>query len=72
MMPEPHILRELTTLEMPFDKYKGFTIDRLPVANLAQFERKDFPCGKLGMPLSTMHVIKMNGLEDMLKPLLKS
>jgi len=71
MMPDPNILRELTTFEMPFGKYKGCTIARLPVSYLEWFERQGFPPGKLGMLLSTMHVIKTNGLEDLLKPLLK-
>ena len=69
MNPDPGILRELTTFEMPFGKYKGCPIARLPVSYLEWFERKGFPPGKLGMLLSTMHVIKTNGLEDLLGPL---
>jgi len=72
MNPDPNILRELTTFEMPFGKYKGRKIAQLPVSYLEWFEREGFPQGKLGMLLSTMHVIKTNGLEDLLKPLLKS
>jgi uncharacterized protein (DUF3820 family) len=68
MMPDPNILRELTTFEMPFGKYKGWKIARLPVSYLEWFERNGFPPGKLGMLLSTMHVIKTNGLEDLLAP----
>ncbi|MFM7234669.1 MAG: DUF3820 family protein [Flavobacteriales bacterium] len=69
MTPDPNILRELITTEMPFGKYKGRTIASLPVSYLEWFEREGFPAGKLGMLLSTMHVIKTNGLEDLLKPL---
>jgi uncharacterized protein (DUF3820 family) len=69
MNPDPGILLELTTFEMPFGKYKGCPIARLPVSYLEWFERKGFPPGKLGMLLSTMHVIKTNGLEDLLGPL---
>ncbi len=69
MNPDPGILRELKTFEMPFGKYKGCPIERLPVSYLEWFERKGFPPGKLGMLLSTMHVIKTNGLEDLLGPL---
>jgi uncharacterized protein (DUF3820 family) len=69
MMPDPNILKELHTTEMPFGKYKGWKISRLPVSYLEWFERKGFPPGKLGMLLSTMHVIKTNGLEDLLPPL---
>ena len=67
MNPDPGILLELTTFEMPFGKYKGCPIARLPVSYLEWFERKGFPPGKLGMLLATMHVIKINGLEDLLK-----
>ena len=67
MNPDPGILLELTTFEMPFGKYKGCPIARLPVSYLEWFERKGFPPGKLGMLLATMHVIKTNGLEDLLK-----
>ena len=65
MMPDPNILLELNTTEMPFGKYKGWKIARRPVSYLEWFERQGFPPGKLGMLLSTMHVIKTNGLEDL-------
>jgi uncharacterized protein (DUF3820 family) len=54
---------------MPFGKYKGWKISRLPVSYLEWFERQGFPPGKLGMLLSTMHIIKTNGLEHLLPPL---
>ena len=66
MTPDPKILIEIQTTEMPFGKYKGWKIARLPVSYLEWFERKGFPPGKLGMLLSTMHVIKTNGLEHLL------
>lgn len=69
MKPDVQILLELSTTEMPFGKYKGRKIAQLPVSYLEWFEREGFPPGKLGMLLSTMHVIKTNGLEDLLKPL---
>jgi len=43
----------------------------LPVSYLEWFNRKGFPAGKLGMLLQTMLEIKMNGLDDLLKPLKK-
>ena len=69
MMPDSNILLELNTTEMPFGKYKGCKISRLPVSYLEWFERQGFPPGKLGMLLSTMHVIKTNGLEHLISPL---
>lgn len=66
MTPDPTILIDIQTTEMPFGKYKGWKIAHLPVSYLEWFEREGFPSGKLGMLLSTMHVIKTNGLEHLL------
>lgn len=54
---------------MPFGKYKGRILCDLPVSYLEWFDAKGYPAGKLGMLLQTMHVIKTNGLEDLLIPL---
>lgn len=56
---------------MPFGKYKGTTIDRLPTYYLEWFAAQGFPKGKLGMMLATMYEIKTNGLEELLTPLRK-
>ena len=71
MMPDPKILIQLVEMKMPFGKYKDRLLCDLPVSYLEWFNNKGFPSGKLGMLLQTMHVIKMNGLEDLLKPLKK-
>jgi uncharacterized protein (DUF3820 family) len=65
----PRILEELVKMPMPFGKYKGRLICDLPVHYLEWFARKGFPQGKLGMMLSTMLVIKSNGLDYLLRPL---
>lgn len=65
------ILTELITYKMPFGKYKDWPIYRLPESYLVWFHRQGFPKGKLGMLLSTMYEIKLNGLEYLLKPLIK-
>lgn len=65
----PRILEELVKMPMPFGKYKGRLICDLPVHYLEWFARKGFPKGKLGMRLSTMLVIKSNGLDYLLRPL---
>jgi len=67
--PDPKILEELLTYEMPFGKYKGKRICELPTFYLEWFAAQGFPNGKLGMMLSTMHVIRTNGLEQLLRPL---
>ena len=54
---------------MPYGKYKGIIIADLPEFYLVWYSQKGFPAGKLGMMLSTMYEIKLNGLEYLLKPL---
>jgi len=71
--PDPEILKQLVSMTMPFGKYKGRVLCNLPVAYLEWFERKGgFPPGKLGMLLSTLYVIKLNGLDQLLDPLKKN
>ncbi|MDD3875356.1 MAG: DUF3820 family protein [Bacteroidales bacterium] len=62
------ILLELTTMHMPFGKYKGTVLYKLPESYLVWFKQKGFPAGKLGMMLETLYEIKLNGLEYLLKP----
>jgi hypothetical protein len=64
--PNPELLRELIRYKMPFGKYKDTKLSALPVSYLEWFARKGFPEGKLGMLLQTLHVIKTNGLEELL------
>ena len=63
------ILLELVKFRMPYGKYKGIIIADLPEFYLVWYSQKGFPAGKLGMMLSTMYEIKLNGLEYLLKPL---
>lgn len=65
------ILKQLVTMQMPFGKYKGTVLCDLPVFYLEWFKRKGFPKGKMGMLLSTMYEIKINGLDELLEPLKK-
>ena len=71
MIPElrPEILKEICEHEMPFGKYKGTLIVDLPINYLEWFQRQGMPPGKLGMQLSTIYEIKMNGLMELLTPL---
>ncbi len=64
--PNPAILKELITTQMPFGKYKGSKLCDLPVYYLEWFAAKGFPQGKLGMQLATLFEIKTNGLEEIL------
>jgi uncharacterized protein (DUF3820 family) len=56
-------------MKMPFGKYKDRLLCDLPVSYLEWFQQKGFPKGKLGELLQTLYVIKLNGLEYLLKPL---
>jgi uncharacterized protein len=67
--PDPQLLLNLVTMQMPFGKYKGTVLCNLPVSYLEWFQRKGFPEGKLGMLLETLYEIKLNGLEYLLSPL---
>jgi uncharacterized protein len=67
--PDPQMLLQLVTMQMPFGRYKGTILCNLPVSYLEWFNRKGFPDGKLGMLLQTMYEIKSNGLEHLLATL---
>lgn len=61
--PNPQLLIDLVKMPMPYGRYKGVILYKLPVSYLEWFARKGFPEGKLGMLLQTLYEIKLNGLE---------
>lgn len=63
---DPKILIDIINTKMPFGKYKGIYISELPVYYLEWFKNKGFPPGKLGMLLSSVYEIKINGLNSIL------
>lgn len=65
----PEILQEICVVKMPFGKYKDTILADLPISYLEWFYRKGMPPGKLGMQLSTIYEIKLNGLMDLLIPI---
>lgn len=65
------VLLDLVRMKMPFGKYKNVTLCDLPEPYLVWYHQKGFPDGRLGMLLSTLYEIKLNGLEYLLKPLRK-
>jgi len=67
--PNPELLIQLVKMKMPFGKYKDRLLCDLPVSYLEWFQRKGFPKGKPGILLETMYEIKINGLEELLRPL---
>jgi len=67
----PQLLLELIKMPMPYGRYKGVILYKLPVSYLEWFNRKGFPDGKLGMLLQTLYEIKLNGLEFLLDQIKK-
>ncbi len=65
----PEILKEICVVKMPFGKYQGTVLADLPISYLEWFARTGMPKGKLGMQLSTIYEIKLNGLMDLLTPI---
>ena len=66
------LLLEAIQQTMPFGKYAGRKLLELPEPYLVWFNQQGFPQGKLGAQLALIHEIKVNGLEEMLKPLLNA
>ena len=64
------ILTDIIKNKMPFGKYQGTLLYRLPISYLEWMHKKGWPSGKLGQQLATVYEIKLNGLEDLLKPLI--
>lgn len=56
---------------MPFGKYKGELLLDLPEPYLVWFHGEGFPDGKLGQQMATMYEVKVNGLEKLLRPLVR-
>ena len=67
----PQMLVELVSVRMPFGKYKGRILCDLPEAYLVWFRQKGFPAGQIGIQLSALYEIKLNGLEYLLEPIRK-
>ena len=62
IQPDPQILVDIVQTKMPFGKYKGTLLCDLPVYYLEWLRNKGFPPGKMGMMLSSVYEIKINGL----------
>jgi uncharacterized protein len=65
----PQVLLDLVSIVMPFGKYKNYVLCDLPEPYLTWFHSKGFPPGKIGMLLSAIYEIKLNGLQYLLTPL---
>ena len=69
--PDPKHLEELANYKMPFGKYKDQYLVNIPKYYYVWFKQKGFPNGKLGKLMQEMYEIKLNGLEGLLKKLIR-
>lgn len=63
--PDPTVLLELAHARMPFGRYEGWPLIRLPEPYLIWFQREGFPAGRLGEQMALALEIKTNGLESL-------
>ena len=56
---------------MPFGRFRGTLLIRLPEEYLLWFVDRGFPAGRLGELMKLTLEIKINGLEKMIYPLIK-
>ena len=68
---ESFLLR-LANARMPFGKYTGSLLINLPEAYVVWFARKGYPGGEIGEQLASLYAIKENGLEGLLRPLVRN
>lgn len=70
--PDKKVLIELANAKMPFGKYKGWLLVKIPEPYYVWYRQKGFPQGKLGDQLAMMYEIKANGLEQLIWPLVNN
>ena len=67
MEPDKNFLIKLAHTKMPFGKYEGRYLIELPEYYVVWYNNKGFPKGQLGLMLSTVYELKLNGLEDIIR-----
>ena len=71
MNPDHEALIELANSKMPFGKYAGRYLVDLPETYVLWFKGQGYPKGKLGDHMKAIEEIKTNGLEALLRPLIR-
>ena len=66
---EQNDLVKLTKVSMPYGKYTGTLLIDLPEPYVVWFHSQGFPKGELGNLLGLLYEVKLNGLEDIIRPL---
>lgn len=67
-MEKEHLIK-LANTPMPFGKYQGRMIIDLPEEYLLWFAKKEWPRGELGTLMQIALSIKIEGLENLVRPL---
>lgn len=57
-------------MRMPYGKYKGRLLVDIPEPYYVWMRQNGFPQGKMGMYLSSMYEIKVNGLEYLIRKII--
>ena len=68
-MPDPEVLLKVAKTRMPFGRFKGRLLIDLPEPYVLWFAKKGFPKGELGQMLNILYEVRVNGLQNLLKPL---
>jgi hypothetical protein len=68
---DKQLLVETAQTKMPFGRFKNQYLHELPEAYLLWFQQKGFPKGKLGERMALALEMKINGLEYILRDILK-
>lgn len=71
MLDKPLLIKLANTV-MPFGKYKGRFLIDLPEAYLLWFNRQGFPENELGRMLEIVLSLKIDGVDNLVKPLKKT
>jgi len=66
---QPNDLEAVANVTMPFGKFKGTRIHRLPEAYLIWFSERGFPTGQLGTLMNLALTLKIDGIEHLTQPL---
>lgn len=64
-------LIDLAHATMPFGKYSGRPLIRLPEEYLLWFQAKGWPAGRLGQLMALALLIRSEGLESLITPLME-
>ena len=64
-------LVKIANFKMPYGKFKGLLLVNIPEPYYTWYAGKGFPEGKLGEYMAIMNEIKINGLEKLIRPLIK-